>query len=299
MPVKAWFMLIALSVLWGGSFFFNAVLVRELSPFGVVFGRVLIGFLVLYAILRLRGLSLDLARNWRAFLVLGVINNFVPFNLIVFGQTFVDSGMASIFNATTPLFAVILAFFAVPEENVTANKLAGVLLGMAGVAVLFDIGTGTAFDHGTLVGGGLIMTGNFFYAVSGLFARRFNTASPPVTACGMLLASSLLSLPLALYHDGTRFTDLSAHAVGALFGIGILSTAVAFVLYFRILQLAGAINLLLVTLLIPVSASLLGVLFLSETVTGTEIAGMAIIGLGLLAVDGRLLAVFRRRRAGT
>lgn len=290
MSAKAWIMLIVLSVVWGGSFFFNAVLVRELSPFGVVFGRVLIGFVILYAILRLRGLSLDLARNWRAFLVMGIINNFVPFNVIVLGQTFIDSGLASIFNATTPLFGVLLAFIAVPEENVTARKLAGVVVGMMGVAVLFDIGSGTPFDRDTLIGGGLIMAGTFSYAVAGLFARRFHGAPPLVTACGMLLVSSFLSLPPALYYDGARFAALSTSGVAALLGIGTLCTAFAFILYFRILQLAGAINLLLVTLLIPVSATLLGVLFLGETVTPTEIAGMAVIGLGLLTVDGRVLS---------
>jgi len=298
MALNAWMMLVTLSVLWGGSFFFNAILLRELSPFGVVFGRVMIGFLILYAILRLRGQSLDLVRNWRAYLVMGTLNNFVPFNLIVFAQTFIDSGLASIFNATTPLFAVLLAFLAVREENVTANKLAGVILGIIGVAVLFDLGTGRPFDRNTLIGGALVMLAALSYAVSGLFARRFHAASPPATACGMLLASSILCLPPALYYDGTRFATLSAGGVGGLLGIGVLCTAIAFVLYFRILQLAGAINVLLVTLLVPVSASLLGVLFLGETVTVVEVAGMMIIGLGLLTVDGRALAwVTRRRRA--
>lgn len=298
MAAKAWIMLVTLSLLWGGSFFFNAVLLRELSSFGVVFGRVFIGFLVLYTIIRLRGLSLSLGRNWRAFLVMGTLNNFVPFNLIVFGQTFIDSGLASVFNATTPLFAVVLAFIAVHEENVTANKLAGVVLGVIGVAVLFNVGSGQPFDHGTLIGGGMIMLAALFYAVSGLFARRFGNAPPPVTACGMLLVSSVLCLPLAVYHDGARFAALSISGAGALLGIGVLSTAVGFVLYFRILQLAGAINLLLVTLLIPVSASLLGVAFLGETVTTTEVAGMAVIGLALMTVDGRMLSfVLRRLRA--
>lgn len=295
MSLKAWIMLVALAALWGGSFFFNAVLLGELSPFGVVFGRVLIGFLVLYAILRLRGLSLDLARNWRAFLVMGAFNNFIPFNLIVFGQTFIDSGLASIFNATTPLFGVLLAFIAVPEENVTATKLAGVGLGVIGVAVLFDLGSGQPFDHNTLIGGALAMLAAISYAVSGLFGRRFGTASPPTTACGMLLASSILCLPPALYFDGARFATLSASGIGGLLGIGVLCTAVAFVLYFRILQLAGAINVLLVTLMVPVSASLLGVLFLGETITAVEVAGMAVIGLGLLTVDGRLPAWVRHR----
>jgi len=139
MSLNAWIMLVTLSILWGGSFFFNAVLLAELSPFGVVFGRVLIGCLVLYGVLRMQGLTLALARHWRAFLVMGFLNNFIPFTLIAYGQTFIDSGLASIFNATTPLFGAILAFFLVRDENVTAKKLVGVVLGVAGVAVLFGI----------------------------------------------------------------------------------------------------------------------------------------------------------------
>jgi drug/metabolite transporter (DMT)-like permease len=298
MSLNAWMMLVTLSIVWGGSFFFNAILLAELSPFGVVFGRVLIGFLALYAVIRMQGLSLGLRRHWRAFLIMGFLNNFIPFTLIATGQTFIDSGLASIFNATTPLFGAILAFFLVRAENVTAGKLVGVILGVAGVAVLFGIGSGNPAGQGTEIGGAMVMTASLSYAVAGLFWRRFPTIVPPVAACGMQLASSLMCLPLAAYHDGTRFTELSAGGVGALLGIGILCSAFGFILYFRVLQVAGAVNVLLVTLLIPVSASLLGVVFLGETVTAVEIAGMAIIGLGLLVVDGRLPALLRRRLTG-
>lgn len=299
MSLNAWMMLVTLSIVWGGSFFFNAVLLAELSPFGVVFGRVLIGFLALYAVIRMQGLPLGLRRHWRAFLIMGFLNNFIPFTLIATGQTFIDSGLASIFNATTPLFGAILAFFLVRAENVTAGKLVGVILGVAGVAVLFDIGSGNPAGQGTVIGGAMVMTASLSYAVAGLFWRRFPTIAPPVAACGMQLASSLMCLPLAAYHDGVRFTELSAGGVGALLGIGILCSAFGFILYFRVLQVAGAVNVLLVTLLIPVSASLLGVVFLGETVTAAEIAGMAIIGLGLLVVDGRLPALLRRRLTGS
>ncbi len=299
MSLNAWMMLVTLSIVWGGSFFFNAVLLAELSPFGVVFGRVLIGCMVLYAILRVQGLSLGLARHWRAFLIMGFLNNFIPFTLIAFGQTFIDSGLASIFNATTPLFGAILAFFLVRAENITAGKLVGVILGVAGVAVLFGIGSGSPAGHDTVIGGAMVMLAAVSYAVAGLFWRRFPHIAPPVAACGMQLASSLMCLPLAAYHDGARFIDLSAGGVGALLGLGVLCSAFGFILYFRVLQVAGAVNVLLVTLLIPVSASLLGALFLGEVITVVEIAGMAIIGLGLLVVDGRLPALLRRRLTGT
>jgi len=298
MPLNAWIMLMTLSIVWGGSFFFNALLLAEISPFGVVFGRVLIGCLVLYAVLRMQGLSLALARHWRAFLVMGFINNFIPFTLIATGQTFIDSGLASIFNATTPLFGAILAFFLVRAENITAGKLGGVILGVAGVAVLFGIGSDTPVRGNTLLGGGMVMLASLSYAVAGLFWRRFPTIAPPVAACGMQLASSLMCLPLAAYHDGARFLHLSLGGAGSLLGLGVLCSAFGFILYFRVLQAAGAVNVLLVTLLIPVSASILGALFLEETITSVEIAGMAIIGLGLLVVDGRLPALLCRRLVG-
>ncbi len=298
MSLNAWMMLLTLSIVWGGSFFFNAILLAELSPFGVVFGRVAIGCLALYAFIRLRGLTLGLALHWRAFLVMGFINNFIPFTLIAAGQTFIDSGLASIFNATTPLFGAVFAFFLVRAENITAGKLVGVILGVAGVAVLFGIGSDSPAGRDTIIGGAMVMAAALSYAVAGLFWRRFPTIAPPVAACGMQLASSLMCLPLAAYHDGARFIGLSASGAGALIGLGVLCSAFGFILYFRVLQVAGAVNVLLVTLLIPVSASLLGALFLGEVITGVEIAGMAIIGLGLLVVDGRLPALLRRRLTG-
>lgn len=298
MPMNAWIMLVTLSIVWGGSFFFNAVLLAELTPFGVVFGRVLIGFLALYGFIRMQGLTLGLAHNWRAFLAMGFLNNFIPFTLIASGQTFIDSGLASIFNATTPLFGAVLAFFLVRAENVTAGKLIGVAIGIGGVAVLFGIGTGTPAGADTLAGGAMVMTASLSYAVAGLFWRRFPTIAPPVAACGMQLASSLLCLPLAVYHDGARVVQMSAGGIGSLLGLGVLCSAFGFILYFRVLQVAGAVNVLLVTLLIPVSASMLGALFLGEIITPVEIAGMAVIGVGLLVVDGRLPALLRRRLMG-
>ncbi|MDX9859927.1 MAG: DMT family transporter, partial [Rhodospirillales bacterium] len=222
-------------------------------------------------------------------------NNFIPFTLIASGQTFIDSGLASIFNATTPLFGAVLAFFLVRAENITASKLIGVVIGIGGVAVLFGIGSSVPTGPNTLVGGGLVMMASLSYAVAGLFWRQFPTIAPPVAACGMQLASSLLCLPLATYHDGTKVAQLSTVGIGSLLGLGVICSAFGFILYFRVLQVAGAVNVLLVTLLIPVSASILGVLFLEEIITPVEMVGMAVIGVGLLVVDGRLPALLRRR----
>lgn len=295
MSLRAWFMLVTLSVIWGGVFFFYAVLVNELSPFSVVFGRVTIGFVVLYAVVRIQGRSLDLVANWRSFMVMGFINNFVPFNLIVFGQTYIESGLASIFNAMTPFFTIIFAFFLAKEEEINARKLFGVVLGVVGVAVLMNVGTGS-IDRDTLIGGSLVILATICYALAGIFGRRFRGVAPEVSACGMLLFAALFSFPMSILNDAGHLFDLSLAGYGALVGLGVVGTAVAFILYFTVLRMAGAVNVLLVTLLIPVSATTLGVLFLGETVSGSEALGMAIVGLGLLVVDGRIFRLAARRR---
>ncbi len=294
MSAVAWILLMMLSVVWGGSFFFNAVILRELGPFGVVFGRVFLGFLILLALVKGKGLRLDIAANWKAFLMMGLLNYFVPFNLIVYGQTFIDSGPASIFNATTPFFAVALAFFLARDEDIGVRKLIGVIIGVAGVSVLLGIGA-EGLDTGALFGGTMVMAGSFSYALAGIFGRRFGGMAPEVSACGMLMFAALLCVGPAAYHDGANFARLSWTGVAALVGIAGLSTAFAYILYFQILKMAGAVNLLLVTLLIPISATLLGLTFLNESIGSSEVMGMAIIGLGLLVVDWRILGCFLRK----
>lgn len=287
MTAYAWILLTTLSILWGGSFFFNAVILTELSVFGVVFGRVVVGFVVLFTIISAQGHRLNLRKNWQPFLVMGALNNFIPFNLIVFGQTYVDSGLASIFNATTPFFAVLLAYLFAAKEEVSLDKLFGVLVGVAGMGVLFEIGSDN-LDGSVLIGGTLVIGAAISYAVAGIYGQRFVAMAPQVSACGMLLFASVLSFPMAAYQDWKALPVISLNGAGAVIGIGVLSTALAYILYFRILQIAGAVNLLLVTLLIPVSATTLGALILGEQVTKSEMLGMAIIGIGLFIVDGRV-----------
>ena len=294
MTAHAWILLITLSLIWGGSFFFNEILLMELSVFGVVFGRVLVGFLMLFVIVSAQGHKLNLRQNWKPFLTMGILNNLIPFNLIVFGQTFIDSGLASIFNATTPFFAVLLAYVSGLKDEVSMAKLFGVLVGLAGVCVLFEVGSGD-LDRNTAIGGGYVICAAISYAFAGIYGRRFKSIVPQVSACGMLLFAAILTLPMAVYSDGTAVTSLSWTTIGAVFGIGILSTGFAYILYFRILNIAGAVNLLLVTLLIPISATTLGVFALGEQVTASEIAGMSIITVGLLIVDGRVPARLARR----
>lgn len=295
-----WAMLVALATVWGGSFFFNGVAIRELPVFTVVVSRVALAALILLAILRLHGERMPRDRRvWTAFFGMGLLNNVIPFSLIVGGQQHIASAVASILNASTPLFGVVFAHFLTGDEKMTGGKLAGVVIGFIGVAVM--IGFDALQSLGTNVVAQLMcLAGAVSYAFAGIFGRRFRTmgVTPMTTATGQVVASSVVLLPLMLAIDRPwTLAAPSMATLGALVGVAALSTALAYVLYFRILSTAGATNLLLVTFLIPVSAIVLGVLFLGESLLPKHFAGMALIGIGLAAIDGRPWKALRRSQA--
>jgi len=296
MNTRQWLLLIVLSLLWGGAFIFIEIGVEALPPFTLVFGRVGFGALGLYLLLRWRGLMLPTDwPTWRDYLILGALNNALPFALIAWGQTVINAGLASILNATTPLFTVLLAHLLTHDERLNGGKVLGVLLGLAGVAVL--VGGGALTGLGSEVLAQLAVLGAAAsYAFAGIFGRRFRAQPPLVTATGMVIASTLLLLPIVLVVDRPwQLANPGAAAWGAVLGLALLCTVLAYLIYFRLLAVAGATNVLLVTFLIPVSAVLLGALLLDERLTGAQFGGMALIGLGLAAVDGRLLRRWRRR----
>jgi drug/metabolite transporter (DMT)-like permease len=297
-----WLLLLALSLLWGGSFFFVGVAVKALPPFTIVLLRVAIAAAALHIVLRLGRIPMPRDRqSWVAFFGMGLLNNAIPFSLIVWGQTHIASGLASILNATTPLFTVLIAHMLTADERLTRGRIVGVLIGLAGVIVL--IGPQALAGLGKDVTAQLAVLGAAVsYGFAAIFGRRFKRMSVPplVTAAGQVTASSLLLLPIAMLVD--RPWALQAPGVpiwGAVLGLALLSTALAYVLFFRILASAGAVNLMLVTFLIPVSAIVLGSLFLGEALAPTDFLGMALIGLGLAAIDGRiaLLLPYARPRA--
>lgn len=305
MTVRAWAMLIVLSILWGGSFFFVAVAVRAMPPLTLVTLRVAIAATAL--LLALRALGIGVPRT-RAVVVaslgMGLLNNAIPFGLIVWSQQHIASGVAAILNATTPLFAVLVAH-ALTAEKATATRLAGIAVGFAGVVVMLGpdlLGQFTVAGWAALA----ILGAAFSYALAGVWGRRFAALGvPPLgAAAGQTCASSLIMLPLALAVDAPwTLPALPATVLAATLGLGLLSTALAYWLYFRILAVAGPVNLLLVTLLIPVTAILAGVMVLGETLLPRHLLGMAGIGLGLAVLDGRPLASLRacfsgRRRVG-
>jgi drug/metabolite transporter (DMT)-like permease len=293
-----WGMLVALSSLWGCSFFFVGVAVRELPPLTIVVLRVGLAALALH--LGMRAMRLRVPTERRVLLVflgMGLLNNAVPFTLMVWAQGAIASGLTAILNATTPLFAVLVAHVMTRDERATPAKLAGVLVGFAGVAAL--IGAGALGSLGVAVAAQLaVLAGALSYALAGVYGRCFKAmgVSPLATATGQVTASTLLVLPLALVveHPWTMAWP-SAAAIAAVLGLALVSTALAYILYFRLLASAGAVNLLLVTFLIPLSAVLLGAAFLGERLEPRHFAAMALIGLGLAAIDGRPIGWLRRR----
>ncbi|KXF82324.1 DMT family transporter [Enterovibrio coralii] len=290
MSARVWLLLILLSMLWGGSFFFVGVAVGELPALTITFLRVSIAAIALWSFAFVIGIRPHLSRQvWLAFFGMGMLNNVIPFVLIVWGQTQIASGLASILNAATPIFAVIVAGLLLPDERPTPLKIIGVTIGFTGVVVMIGVpalgGTGTLLAQLAIVGA------TVSYAFAGVFGRRFKTLqiNPIVVAAGQVTASSIVMLPITLYVDGVAgIGDVNTSVWASIFALAILSTAVAYVLYFKILEVAGATNVLLVTLLVPVSAVFLGTVFLGESLGLIHLIGMLLIALGLSAIDGRL-----------
>lgn len=289
-----WAMMIGLALLWSATFFFVEIGLKEIGPFWLVTGRVGFGAATLWILVFALGVSRPgNLRDWRDLLVMGLLNNAIPFTCIFWGQVYITAGLASILNATTPIFAVIVAHLFLVDERATLLKTIGVLFGIAGVVVL--IGP-EALDGLTesLWGQLAVIGAAVSYAFAGVFGRRLSRMPAMTTAAGMLTMSTLLMIPVSLLAEGTPNLSLNWQTWGAVLVLGIAGSGMAYILYFRILERAGATNLLLVTLLIPPGAILLGVAFLDETLTWAAAAGMILIFIGLAFVDGRL---FKRRRA--
>ena len=297
MSPRDWALLVFLSGLWGGSFFFNQVAVAALPPLTIVAIRVALAAAILLAVLRALGLAFPREpETLRAVLVMGLLNNAIPFTLIVWSQSQIASGVAAILNASTPLFTVLLAHGLTADERLTPSRLAGVLVGLGGVAAML----GTAGLGAHRLAELACLGAAFSYALAGIYGRRLRGLGlPPLaSAAGQMTAASLVLVPLALAVDRPwALPPPGWPVVAALVGLAALSTALAYVVYFRLLARVGATNLLLVTFLVPVTAILLGVAVLGEVLTPRHLAGMALIGLGLAAIDGRAPGLLRRRLA--
>jgi drug/metabolite transporter (DMT)-like permease len=299
LDAKSSAMLLLLAAVWGGSFFFGEVALTEVPPMTITLHRVIWAVPVLALIVLYRGIAVPLSlRVWGAYLVMGALNNAIPFSLIFWGQTQIDSGLASILNGTTAMFAAVVAGLLLADEPLTVKKIVGAVLGIAGVAFIMGPSALSGFNPSNLAQLA-ILGATLSYAFAGVWGKTALSGQPPLmNALGMLVGSSVLMIPMVLIFDGVPRFELSANVWGALFGLAVLSTAFAYVLYFAILVRAGTANLLLVTLLVPPFAIALGVLFLGERMGVQAWIGFAIIALGFAVTDGRVFSIFGRKSAG-
>lgn len=291
MSASDWAILLVLSVLWGGAFFFISVALHGFAPLTLIFLRVGLASLLLWLVLRLRGGRMPRGfAAWRALLILALFNNVIPFALFFWAMLHISSGLASIVNATTPIWGVIVAHLFTRDEKATPDKVAGVALGFAGVVVMIGA------DALSATGGQVLpqlacVVGTLCYALAGVYARRFEGfgVTPLAISTGSLAMAALAMLPFALWLETPwRAPMPDAMSVAALAGLIVVSTALAYVLFFRLIEGAGATNAMLVTFLIPVTAILLGSLILGERLEAQHLWGTALIALGLVAIDGRL-----------
>jgi drug/metabolite transporter (DMT)-like permease len=297
-----WLILLTLALIWGGAFFFIGVAVRHVPPLTYVWLRLTIAAAAMWIYIKARGGSVGLPREvWGAIVLLAVLNNALPFALFGWGQTHIASGLASILNATTPIWGVVVAHIFTSDERLSPRKLAGVLLGFGGVATM--IGPSLISHIGTNAVAQLAcVAASLSYALAAVWARRFRRigVSPLDVTTGQLSAGALIMLPVSMIVDQPwthAFPPVSAWA--AITALALLCTAFGYVLYFRLIDHAGATNALLVTLLVPPVAILLGAMFLAETLAPQDFIGLGLIAFGLAAIDGRLVSLVSRRRLRT
>ncbi|WP_425994155.1 DMT family transporter [Afipia sp. DC4300-2b1] len=299
MDERDWSRLVFLSVLWGGTFFFTGVALKELPPLTLVFLRLSIAALILLPMLWINRIPFPVGiAGWRPYAIMALINNVMPFSLIVMGQTYIPGGTASVVNATTPVFTVLVAAV-FGEEKLILRRVAGVLLGLCGVFIL----KGFDFDLGSRqsIGIALCLGATICFGFSALWATRKLAGSPPIgTATFQLISASVMMLVLAAVFDRPWQLQVPGYVTWlAVLGLASLSTALAFIIFFQIVIRSGASNVMLVTLLVPVSAILLGYFILDERIEGREIIGALVIGSALLVMDGRVFRLFSRSGVGT
>lgn len=289
-----WLLLIVLSLLWGGSFFFVAIAVRDLPPVTIVMARVACAAAILLAVAASLGHALPRTlTEWRSYAVMGLLSNALPFTLIVTGQTEISSGLASVLNATTPVWSLLLAHVLTDDEKLTAGRLAGALTGILGVAILVgpDAMSGTGSVGGMLCGLGAAFT----YGLAAHWGRRFKTVPPVLSSACQLSMGAVMLLPVWIAVDRPwTLAPPSRDAAAAILALAVLSTALAYNIFYRVMAEAGPQNAMLVSLLVPVSAITLGVAFLGETMHARHAAGALVIALSLAIIDGRLMRAVRR-----
>lgn len=293
LSTRAWAELTLLGVIWGGSFLAIRTALDEIGFLTSVLHRVFWAMLVLWGVVLLRRLPIPRdPKIWGAFLVMGLLNNVIPFSLMAWGQLYIPSGLTSIFNAATAIFGVLVAALVFADERLTPRKALGVTLGFFGVCLAIGLDALKQFDTTSLAQIAII-AGTVSYAFASAWARKMlGGVQPVIAATGMLTGSSLIMIPLAVVFEGVPSLALGTTTWLSIGYYAIIATAFAYLLYYRVLGMAGSGNLMLVTLLIPPVAITLGALVRNETLHPGEYVGFAILALGLSIIDGRL---WRRR----
>jgi drug/metabolite transporter (DMT)-like permease len=292
---RSWLLLLSLAFIWGASFYFIEIGLIYLDPFWLVSVRLLFGALplALWLLFQEKTLPIKL-RFWTSVMIMGVLNNFLPFNFIAFGQLYVTGGMASIVNANTAFMGVIVSGLFLSGEPATWNRVVGVMIGVTGVAIAIGITpmSPAANANDLLLGSLAVIVATIAYAFAGVWGKmKLAEYSPTQSAVGMLLCSSVISVLCSFFISGPPSLTIINHPfdlIKVVLGLGVLGTALAYPLYFRILEVAGSSNLMLVTIIVPVFAIILDAILLSQFVTGSDLFGFAVVAIGLFIMDGRL-----------
>ncbi len=293
---RAWAEMLLLALIWGASFLAFAICLRELNVFTTVAHRVFWGTVLIWIIALARKWPLPPPSLWLACLIMGLLNNVIPFSLIAWGQTTIESGLASILNAATAIFGILFAAIIFQDERLTQRKTIGVTLGFIGVILAIGIESLRSFDIRSAAQIAIVLA-SISYGMASVWARKTLRSIPPHTAAlGMLTGSTLIMLPLAISIDGAPSLALNPETWAAIAYIAILATTCAYLLYYRVLSMAGSGNLMLVTLLIPPIAIILGAWVLGEAIAISALIGFGIIAIGMIILDGRLAAKISRSK---
>ena len=301
MTGRLWLLILLMSALWGGGFMFIKFALTGFAPFSVVAGRVGVAALALGLIVAVGRQRLPRqAKVWRAFFIMGALNNLIPWMMVAWAQTQIPSSMAAILNAPTPLLTAVMAHLLTDDEKLTRQRFTGVLAGMLGVALVVGPGVLSGMDSAVLAQV-TCLSATVSYAASAVYGRVFRSmdVTPVVAAFGQQLMVAVVIVPLALIVDQPWARPApGAGAIAAVLALGVIATALPYIIFYRVLAEAGATNLMLVNLLIPGWAVALGAMVLGERLPPTAFLGMAMVGLGLAVIDGRLFPAIWRRLTG-
>ena len=291
---RAWAEMMLLAMIWGGSFLSIRVALDEITPLTSVAHRTTWAMLVLWVVIAVMRIPLPRdPKIWFSFLVMGLLNNVIPFSLMAWGQLHIESGLTSILNAFTAVVGVVIASLFFADEQITLRKGIGVILGFFGVAVAIGLDNFRSFDLRSLAQLAVI-GGTVAYAIAGVWARKRLVGMPPqMAAAGMLTGSTVIMLPLVYFIEGPLTFDLQPRTMLAIGYYAIIATAFAYLLYYRVLAMAGSGNLMLVTLLVAPLAITLGAVVLEEKLGANAYLVFGILALGLIILDGRMWKALR------